>query len=1135
MKHSGASAQQRKASEPGINAWVAANAGSGKTRVLVDRVIRLLLDGAEPERILCLTFTKAAAAEMANRLFERLGQWIRLDDKALAAAISALGADKVDRKLLDRARTLFTVSLETPGGLKIQTIHAFCERLLQLFPIEAGVAPGFEVMDDRQVQEMLELARREVLTEAQSDVSRGLSQALLKIIPYAKEEEFDALVQAILGKRGDLPAFLAEPGGVTAAVALLRAGMGRPPDLTLDDVSALLTVDHDRYRALADALQHGKPGDRERASDIVEILAKPDSQLDALAGILLTKKNAPKTIQGIATKAVTSAEPWIADFVAMEQERLLAALALRSDLLMLDSTEALLSLATAIIARYETAKRAQGRYDFDDLIARTRALLTRAGAAEWVLYKLDGGIDHILIDEAQDTSPAQWDIAEALVSEIFSGRGARAHVERTLFAVGDRKQSIFSFQGADPDAFVEASNRFEIKITSSGKTFRRIPLHVSYRSTQRVLRAVDLVFAQDAARRGVEARGDTAIEHRAHREEAHGLVEIWPLTLPDEQAEETHWRAPVDTEPQNHPRRKLAAKIARRISGWIGRRMLPSLGRTVRAGDILILVRRRNAFFDALIQELHQHGVAVAGADRLRLSEHIAIRDVLALAQFTLLPEDDYALACVLKSPLVARQDGTPIDDDDLFALAHGRGTTSLWQRLRQAQDPRLVPAREYLEHWLALAPALAPFAFFSRLLVESRADILKRLGPEANDPLDALLDLTIDFEHGHAPTLPAFLVWFLSGETEIKRDMDQGADEVRVMTVHGAKGLESHIVMLPDTVDVPDGRQGPNILMVRPIADGPQIPLWVLPKMAKSGAVQAWCDARQDNAGDEYRRLLYVAMTRARDELYVGGWRGRSDPKPDCWYTLMRQAIEREGVAYTDADGELITRIGPEDIYASEFTTAQASLVLMPGWLRQPVTPQRTPPAAISAFSTPAPSEISAERQEALVRGRLVHRLLQLLPDMPSERRRAAARHLVEREGQGEELANAVLGLFDIPEMASFLAPGGLAEVPVAMRDRAGGLVAGQIDRLTVTAEEVLILDYKSDIRPPPSLDQVKPAYLSQMAAYRAAMRQAFPDRRVRAALLWTALPALMPLPDPLLDKAAMRSAEDHEPVREP
>ncbi|MFO0993927.1 MAG: double-strand break repair helicase AddA [Hyphomicrobiales bacterium] len=1120
---SNASEQQSLASDPRINAWVAANAGSGKTRVLVDRVIRLLLDGAKPQHILCLTFTKAAAAEMANRLFERLGAWISLDDTVLGTAITGLGVESVDTALLKRARQLFTLTLETPGGLKIQTIHAFAERLLQLFPIEAGVAPGFAVMDERQASDLLEDARRSVLSGSQAVSESAEARALIEIIPFVTEDSFDDLIQGILAKRNDLTAVLSEETGVTSAIAALRAALGRPEGLTEADIAADLALDESRYRALAEALRRGSEKDNERADLILAALARPDVRLDDMQSLLLTKEIEPKKPGSVATKAVVAIADWIPDFIAEEQERLIAAVAARADLKMLAATEALLTLSAAIVARYESEKRESGQYDFDDLIARTRNLLTQSNAAQWVLYKLDGGIDHILIDEAQDTSPAQWEIVEALADEFFSGQGARPDVERTFFAVGDRKQSIFSFQGADPDAFVAAATRFAIKIAAGGKVFRHIPLHISYRSTKRVLEAVDCVFEQEAARRGIEARLDVRVEHSPYRGETHGLVEVWPLVGPDEKIEPVAWRAPVDTAPENHPRRKLAIKIARRVASWIGRRWLASQNRTVRPGDILVLVQRRNPFFDAVIRELRQHGVPVAGADRLQLGAHIAIRDVLALAQFTLLPEDDYTLACVLKSPLVSRDDGAPIDDADLFTLAHGRGTASLWQRLLVSDDPRFSAALRYLESWRAGTGGLSPFAFFSRLLVESRAALLKRLGLEANDPLDALLDIALEFERDHAPTLSAFLAWFAGADIEIKRDMDQGGGEVRVMTVHGAKGLESHIVILPDTVDIPDGRQRPPVIMVKPNPDGPDIPFWVLSKTPRSAMVQSWCDARLDSAGDEYRRLLYVAMTRARDELYVCGWYNHIKSKPECWYELMKGAISKRASEMPDPDGGTVWRMGSADNWADTPSVTEPAPARLPEWLKKPLPVVATSPVP-PRFSGPPRTPISGRRETRMARGRFLHTLFQRLPELPPEARPAMAALFAKRAGFNEEIAASAVELISDPHYSAFFASAGLAEVPVVMRGADGRPISGQIDRLVVTDDEVLILDYKTDARPPSRPEAVDQPYLSQLAGYRAAVRLVFPTHKIRAALLWTEIPSLMELPEGLVDRAAMQ-----------
>ncbi|MGQ0484481.1 MAG: UvrD-helicase domain-containing protein, partial [Hyphomicrobiales bacterium] len=564
MKAARATAKQRLASDPASSAWVAANAGSGKTHVLVERVIRMMLAGAEPARILCLTFTKAAAAEMASRLFERLSAWIALDDRALTATLEELGATPESPDSLRLARRLFTRALETPGGLKIQTIHAFCERVLQLFPVEAGVVPGFTVMDDRTAREALEAARDRVLAKAQTNQAGELGWALAEVVRHVQADAFNGLMSEILSRRTDLPEVLSSEQGIDGAIGILRAALGLAPREDRESVLAALTVSPAQYASLAEALSGGSEADRKRAAKFAAHLRTDTITLLDLMDLLLTQENEPRKLSGIATKAVQSVHPWINDFITAEQRQLVDGIARLADLERLAATHSLLVLAGEIVGEFERVKRRAGAYDFDDLIVRTRLLVAAKPDAAWVLYKLDGGIEHVLIDEAQDTSPAQWDIVRSLTAEFFAGKGARHEPDRTLFAVGDRKQSIYSFQGADPDVFEIVHDEFKARIEAAGQAFNNVDFTISFRSTAEILSAVDKVFHDEAkARQGLDGKRKKTLLHESSRRGEPGLVDLWPLIEPEDGEEQKPWIAPVDREPANSPRRRLAQKIAR--------------------------------------------------------------------------------------------------------------------------------------------------------------------------------------------------------------------------------------------------------------------------------------------------------------------------------------------------------------------------------------------------------------------------------------------------------------------------------------------------------------------------------------------------------------------------------------------
>jgi ATP-dependent helicase/nuclease subunit A len=1081
-----ASAEQKRASDPAANVWVSANAGSGKTSVLVDRIIRLMLSGADPERILCLTYTKAAAGEMANRLFERLSSWVAMDDGALAATIAALGHRSTDARTLQSARRLFTRALETPGGLKLQTIHAFCERLLQLFPIEAGVVPGFEVMEERDAESLLAEARLRVLNESDG----ALEEDFAIVSTYAQADAFDEIVKAMLRKREQLRHLFETGDGIDRAMAALSRTAGLGEGETHDSVDARF-VKGTNPSLLATAGQFLRAGRETNVATgaVLQRLASGSASKEEVLERFFTTPAPPKMPErrkpgGLLTPTLQKSSPSLLALLEEEQERLDRLRGLQSSIAMRDATAALLRIASRIVAAYQSLKRARGLYDFEDLIIRTRRLLVEQSTAAWVLYKLDKGIDHILVDEAQDTSGAQWDIVKALAEEFHSGSGARADVARTVFAVGDRKQSIFSFQGADPDAFDEAREEFSKRVQGAEARFDTVPLGTSYRSTQTVLASVDAVFDRETMRSGIAAAGIDYVSHTAVRGKQAGLVEIWPLAEAEEAAEPDHWTAPVDRISKTHPRIRLAREIASRIRQWLDEgRKIAALGRAVAAGDILVLVRNRSVFNSALIKELQARGVPVAGADRLKLVQDIAVMDLLSLARFALLPEDDLSLAEVLRSPLC------DADEERLFALSHGRGSRTLWSAVEGTKDGARLAA------WRALAQSEPPFDFFSAVLVEGRRRFHARLGSEAGDALDAFLSLALSYEHRHGPSLQGFIDWFETGETEIKREMDQTGGAVRIMTVHGAKGLEAPIVFLADTTGLPGDRE--TLL----IDDGGW-PVWRLPGMPEPEFIFALRAARRAREMDEHRRLLYVAMTRARDELYVCGAVSKTDTNPETWY----RAIESSMQDVAPGEDGIRRRVSGEPGEASEPDVSPPPTAHLPDWARQPPPPEATEPRRMGA------SARALRRTPELARGEAVHALLKALPDHPPETRRAIAEAYLKRKGIDPSVAGEVLGVME--RFAPWFADSGLAEISLAA---AGS--PSRIDRLILAGHEVLIVDYKSDRAPPSDLANVNADYLGQLARYRDQVAAVFPDKAIRTALLWTAGPGLMEVPSHALD----------------
>ncbi len=1121
-----ATPEQKTASNPAASAWVGANAGSGKTHVLVDRVTRLMLEGVDPMSILCLTYTKAAAKEMANRLHERLGEWVGLSNAALSKRLVQMGSDDVSHQMLSRARRLFTAALETPGGLKIQTIHAFCERILQLFPVEAGLAPGFQVLESNQSKQLLREARDYMLREAQGDESSVFASALEIVTHHTHSDSFDALLERLLTKRQGLKDAIAQHGSIEGIGQELRVQLGVAPQERVETLrQEFLKFDRTKIERIIPILSDSLVTNQETASHLAVLLKASDSgQAEHLyRRIYFTSEGEkPKKITSVVTAKLLKAHPWIEDWLSQEYSRSLNLIEQIDNLARIDATGALLTLADATISKFEFEKKLRGAYDFDDLILKTRDLLVDKSSAQWVLYKLDRGIEHVLVDEAQDTSLAQWEIVSALTSEFFSGTGSRELPDRTLFVVGDRKQSIFSFQGADPAAFEYSREIFGTQITNVGQAFNNVDLTISYRSTREVLAAVDMVFAEGLrARIGLDGLHPQILHHESNRGGERGLFEFWPLMEADDKAEREPWQAPVDQYPPKSALRKLARKLAETIKSWIGKRHIAALDRAAEAGDILVLFRTRSSLFDILISEMRKAGIPVAGADRLKLSENIAILDIMALVQFVLLPEDDYSLACVLKSPLMP----TPLTEEELFKLAHGRGTASLWTRLSASGDASCVEARTVLEEWLKASEGARPFEFLSMVLIRTRKAFLARLGSEAGDALDALLEASLSYEDSHSSSLAGFATWFASEDTEIKRNMDRGTGEVRLMTVHGAKGLESSIVILPDTTSTPRSNATTALMFVEANSDGPKLPFWRLSGLAQSQAIEDWKDSDKQIELEEQRRLLYVAMTRARDELYVCGYKNRNKLDENSWYALVADALQnpQEGqslprIVETD-DGVSCWRLGPDPIWDGISSVMPKVIQETPGWLfKSPSYPDTAHGSWPPARPPRMPRKIGSDL--AMARGRAIHKILEELPQMAPDQGLNYAKRILAKNRLDEELAEKICGLIFNPEYRDFFGPDSQAEVSIGSILPNGQRMTERIDRLVIRATDIRVLDYKTDWNVPDRLEADHP-HVVQLAAYATALGQAYSGKTVRAAILWTSLPRLDWIADETLKKA--------------
>ena len=1154
--------QQSRASDPASSAWVSANAGSGKTHVLTQRVIRLLLSGCRPSSILCLTYTKAAASEMSNRVFQRLAEWTVLSDAELRERIAGIEGAEPDSFKLAEARRLFAKALETPGGLKIQTIHAFCEALLHQFPLEANVAGHFSVLDDRAATALLAEARRSLLTATSAEEDADLAEAFAHVLDLGDEFGLEALLSDIVSNRTAIRRFTAQAerrGGIGPA---LKTALGLDPADTEQSITAafwplpgLSGLTLDLYLSLAD--QSGGAKVTEVAYGLRTVMKEPDPfrRAEHLEKIFMTASGKPKADSSLVAKAMLKPAPELAG--AIDEAR--AHVAACRDRLrlyrMFAATLAALTLATRLNEDYEELKKSRSLLDFEDLIARTADLLTRDGVGAWVHYKLDQGIDHILVDEAQDTSPIQWTVIKSLAEDFYSGASAR-ETRRTMFAVGDEKQSIYSFQGARPERFDEERKTTQTQVTQSGQPFHEVRLPLSFRSTADVLSAVDQVFSLPDNARGLSARGD-AVQHRSNRMGHPGAVDLWDVVVPDVAVQEEDWTAPFDATPDKAPSAILASRIANRIGEMIGRETVIEKNeeRLIEPGDILVLVRKRDAFVNALTRALKRRdNIPVAGADRLKLTSHIAVQDLLALGRFLLLPQDDLSLAALLKSPLF------DLSEDDVFDVAALRADdSSAWVHLKHLADEqplRFRGAAERLEHLLVLSRSLSPHDLYARILGQygGRRKFLGRLGSEAADILDEFLTFALDHETSGLPGLQAFVSTLEIESPEVKREQDGGRNEVRIMTVHASKGLEAPIVFLVDSNSkafisshVPKFR-----LLDLPTGS---VPVWV-PGKGLSNALTSTDDARLKAAAEEeYRRLLYVGMTRAADRLTICGYRGTRD-NPESWQAMIAAALSAHAdhcrvVSFAGPDGEwsglswrLPAAPGKPVSRAEHAAAGPVEAIPLPGALFRPLPPQKILPRPLSpsgagtmidddADDLIVTSPLFGDKAKgslALQKGKLVHRMLQMLTEFPEADRAAAARRYADRAARfwpAEERSKLVAGVMSIlshPDLAPVFSARSQSEVSIMgtlTLDGQDFAISGRIDRLVETEDRVIILDYKTNRVPPASETEVPLAYRAQLAIYREILGPLYPGKAIEGVLAYTETASIITLSTGLMARS--------------
>lgn len=1118
---------QRRASNPDRNIWVSASAGTGKTKVLTDRVLRLLLPGhdgrpaTKPHKILCMTFTKAAAGEMKLRILKTLSQWSVCDDAQLEEMLHRLLGQPANAAQLISARSLFTSVIDHPGGMNIMTIHSFCTSVLQRFPMEAGLNGGFEMMAEGEEQNHLRRALNKVL-------AREKGTALLdRLAQNIDENTIMPLLQTIIAKRN-----LIEHCDDDAHT--INADLGHDPtrDIEGDYMHALAQRKPELAQIIKGITAHGSDTNKGVYANLRHWLeGSAPLSFDQAITTYLTKD---KTLRhSLCVKAVTKNMPELEAILADEAEMARHAWDLVARRNLATQSADFLSLARMILAQYQEQKEALSLLDYHDLIYKTAQLLQRGDdIMQWVMYKLDGGIDHIMVDEAQDTSWPQWQIIRALSEPFFDGSSDDLY--RSFFAVGDDKQSIYRFQGADPEIFQTMRDAYQQDITTAQRPFDVVDMTISFRSVEAVLTLVNAMLDEDALRVAMTDTQRARLTHTAWRSGHAGHVEIWPLLGGQTKAQIDAWDVGDGALDMTiNPQEALCNRIAAHLKDLLDRgEVLPSQNRALTPQDILILVKgRKTPIYHAMNRALMAHNIPVAGYDRIALQREIAVEDVKSAMRFALLPEDDLNLAALLKTPFIA------MDEDSLRMLCFGREEASLWSRVK-THCPEAILA--WLRGLISVASQSGPFSLIMHILhtscpnhdIAGQSALTNRLGTPCLDGIGEFLNKASTAQFQHRQTSLIFLQNLAQDDNDIKREMEEDAGGVRIMTAHGAKGLQAPFVIMPDTVVTAKGAGLKNNNIFWPGEHEYNFPLHV-PSQGKIPMVEEIKETLKDKEAQEYQRLLYVAVTRAEDRLLICGAHGRDKPTEHSWYLSLARAMQNAAAAPVTSvafDGDISPHsplqhalvintaqiIAPQPNNTSK-NQARACDENHPQWLYEPArqeAPDQRPlsPSKSDEDAQPVavPSPLLQHQDHRFLRGNLTHALLQILPDLSPQDRGDAALNYIQKYGSDlsqtvqSSIIDEVITLMDAPHLRAVFGPDSRAEVPVTGFVN-GRAVSGQIDRLVIGDEQIIIIDYKTNRPPPDVIEDVPEVYIKQMRAYRDLIQTIEADKVIRCFLLWT------------------------------
>jgi len=1194
------------ACNPAFNATVSASAGSGKTWLLITRIVRLLIAGADPGNIIALTFTRKAAGEMQIRLNQRLFAMATADEKMLEQQLQMIGCS-IDQNNKTIAAGLYEKLIHSLYPIRIQTFHSFCQDILSRFPLEADIPPGFELIEDTSLLERQ--AWQALFDKANPLIKKSAIKQASDFAPAGQKlvEHLDIIMQfcngpdntltalsSFLAHRSDWWAYTAHTAQpVDFACRALAQSLQLDENLTRDGqkpaAQFLNESNTEKLLIFSNLLREIKNITSEKHADSIDTALQDEKDSETRFSLIASafiKKDGEKLIQGRQHSAALEKKLGTENasrFIELHDEiaeKIQRVNEQNKRLLSLKLNSAWYFAGHQYVEIFQQLKREMRLLDFTDLEWKCYELLQHADNAHWVQYKIDQRIDHILIDEFQDTNPTQWHLLSPILEEIAAGPEQRA---RSVFLVGDEKQSIYSFRRANPALQFMASQWLADNLQA-----RATPLDFSRRSSAAIIECVNQIFEQPDIKDIMTGYS----MHDTWLKTLPGQVMLCELfeedeTVRDDAANDsttsdvaedsnhaTSRQAGYFRNPLKQPREISLKTIRHKEAGYIARQILQlknghslitdnNVVRPLEFGDIMILMRNRT-HIDIYEDALKQHGIAFIGSKKGGLLDNLEIQDLICLLNTLITPYSDLALAQVLKSPIFNAS------DEDLILIARENNAAHWYERLlhlaadpedntvRPALSEALRRAASLLPRWQQLAEQLPVHDCLDRIF--SEGNIIKRYvaaNRTANREKVAancqrFLELSLETDSGRYPSITRFLqqlnhLKYYSSNPPEEPLSKSDESRVRLMTIHGSKGLESPVVFLADCNSTSSNRDTYASLVRWPAEESRPVNFQL--QLNKDNTDQVTQKLQQEKLGEQTREelnLLYVALTRAREQLYISGIKNRKS-NDRSWYQIIASGMENITERETTID-DIGCRVFRHLAYDA-VTVTQPDAPAMPSdtqrnidqRLLKPIEPQYlNKPAANNmiapslfidedfATETVPDSEGTAAQQTALDaktarwRGIIIHRIIEQLcksKTYPAVKltvepiyQQLKADIALLQPAYIEQLDSCIqeaVSLFNHADFTAIFNPATdtltYNEMPL-MYKQGTQTVYGIVDRVIRSENSVQIIDYKSHrFAATETAENVAEQFATQLQYYADGIRRLWPTHKVRAGILFT------------------------------